>query len=67
MLVEEIIQLKKEIEKRIGELKSTIKFYEMINLPEYANYLAGKKDAYERMKARLNQTLKRSKNKKITK
>jgi glutathionyl-hydroquinone reductase len=59
MLVEEIIQLKKEIEKRIERLKSEVEFYEMINLPRYASYLAGKKDAYERIKARLNQTLKK--------
>jgi uncharacterized coiled-coil protein SlyX len=59
MLVEEIIQLKKEVEKRIENLKSEIEFYEMINLPEYTNYLAGKKDAYERMRARLNKTLKK--------
>jgi glutathionyl-hydroquinone reductase len=59
MLIEEIIQLKKEIEKRIEGLKSEVEFYEMVNLPEYANYLAGKKDAYERIKARLNQTLKK--------
>jgi hypothetical protein len=61
MLVEEIIQLKKEIEKRIERLKSEVEFYEMINLPEYASYLVGKKDAYERIKARLNQTLKKVK------
>jgi uncharacterized protein YjbJ (UPF0337 family) len=59
MLIEEIIQLKKEVEKRIDKLKSEIEFYEMIKLPEYANYLAGKKDAYERIKKRLKQTLKK--------
>ena len=59
MLIEEIIQLKKELEKRIERLKSEVEFYETINLPEYANYLAGKKDAYERIKARLNQALKK--------
>jgi uncharacterized coiled-coil protein SlyX len=61
MLVEEIIQLKKEVEKRIKNLKSRIEFYKRINLPEYASYLAGKKDAYERIKARLNQILKKVK------
>ena len=59
MLIEEIIQLKKEVEKRIENLKSGVEFYEMINLPEYTDYLAGKKDAYERIKSRLNQILKK--------
>jgi uncharacterized coiled-coil protein SlyX len=59
MLVEEIIQLKKEIEKRIENLKSGVEFYETINLPEYANYLVGKKEAYERIKSKLNRIIKK--------